>query len=292
VASSALFAAMAVLAKVVSPRIPGPEIAFLRFALGAAVVGVAWAAGWIVVRPRRWRWLVSRGFFGGLSVLAYFAAIERIPVGVATLLNQTQPVFTMLFAWALLAERPRAGALAALPLTLMGVALIVGIRVGELEGGIGDFLGILSAIGSGLAVTSIRATRRELAGGDPSETAWSVFASFTIFGTLVTAPAALPPLGQWVSPTGREWALLLGVGALSVGAQLIMTEALRHLSGVTSGIISQLTVVLTIAAGWFFLGEPLAPWFLAGTVLCLAGVVLAILTASPRVMASRDLPAS
>jgi drug/metabolite transporter (DMT)-like permease len=283
VVSSTLFAVMALLAKLVAHRVPGPEVALIRFGTGVGATAALWAAGRIEIRPRRWGWLFARGLFGGTAVLAYFASIQRVPVGVATLLNQTQPVYTLLFAWMLIRERPPGAALLALPMTLLGVVLVVGVQASDVAGGDvrGAVYGVLSAIASGVAVTSVRAARRHTQDGPPAETAWSVFASFTGLGLLVTLPTVLPPLGTWVAPTGHEWALLLGVGACSVTAQVIMSEALQHLGGASAGIISQLTAVLTIGAGAAFLGEPLTARFGLGAALALGGVALAVVSASP-----------
>jgi drug/metabolite transporter (DMT)-like permease len=289
VGSSTLFAIMAVLAKVVSRHIPGPQAASVRFATGIVMTGIAWATGRADIRPTRWRWLAARGLFGGSAVVCYFSAMQRIPVGEATLLNYTQPVFTMLCAWLLLKEIPPRRALAAFPLTLVGIAFIVGFRPGEMHAGAGQLLGLSSAVLSGVAVTSIRAARRELPGGPPAETAWSVFFSFTAFGLLVTLPAVLPPFGAWVTPSAADWALLLGVGVSSVAAQLLMTDALQHLRVGTAGVISQLTSVLTIGAGATFLGDRLSPGFLSGALLTLSGVLLVILGATPRFLARRRL---
>jgi drug/metabolite transporter (DMT)-like permease len=295
VASSSLFAIMAIMAKVVSRRIPGTEAAFVRFATGVVVTGAMWATGRIDLRPRRWGWLVARGFFGGSAVVLYFGALQRIPVGEATLLNYTQPVFTMLGAWLLLGERPARRALLALPLTLVGVTLIVGLKPADLRvsaggagGGagsnIGPLFGLLSAVLSGVAVTSIRAARRVVPGGTPPETAWSVFFSFTAIGLCVTLPAVLPPFGRWVAPTPREWALLLGVGGTSVVAQLLMSEALQHVRVSAAGIITQLTAVLAIGSGALFLGDRLSPSFLSGALLTLGGVALVVLGSAPRLL--------
>jgi drug/metabolite transporter (DMT)-like permease len=289
VASSTLFAIMAVLAKVVSRHIPGPQVASVRFATGIVMTGAAWAAGHAQLRPTRWRWLAARGLFGGSAVVCYFSAMQRIPVGEATLLNYTQPVFTMLCAWLLLNEHPPRRALFALPLTLVGIALIVGLRPSEVHAGVGQLLGLSSAVLSGVAVTSIRAARRELPDGPRPETAWSVFFSFTAFGLVVTLPAVLPPFGSWVPPSGGDWVLLLAVGVSSVLAQLLMTDALQHLRVGTAGIISQLTSVLTIGAGAAFLGDRLSAGFLAGALLTLGGVALVIAGAAPR-FASRLRP--
>jgi drug/metabolite transporter (DMT)-like permease len=276
VASSTLFALMAVLAKIVSRHIPGPQAASVRFATGIVLTGVMWRAGRAEIRPRRWGWLAARGFFGGTAVVCYFSAMQRIPVGEATLLNYTQPVFTMLGAWLLLGEHPPRRALLALPLTLVGVAMIVGFHPTDLHAGTGQLLGLSSAVLSGVAVTSIRAARREVPGGPPAETAWSVFFSFTALGLLVTLPAVLPPFGHWVSPSAGDWALLVGVGVSSVAAQLLMTDALQHLRVGTAGVISQLTAVLAIGGGVVFLGDRPSPGFFSGALLTLGGVLLAV----------------
>ena len=88
-ASSGLFAVMAMVARLLSRTIPGPQIAMVRFAIGVTVVLLLLATLRIELRPRRWGWLISRGVFGGTAVLLYFMSIERIGVGVATLLNYT-----------------------------------------------------------------------------------------------------------------------------------------------------------------------------------------------------------
>jgi drug/metabolite transporter (DMT)-like permease len=282
VLSSALFAFMAVLAKIATRHVPGPEAACVRFATGAVLIIALAARGHIDLRPRRWGWLFARGFFGGSAVLLYFTAIQTIPVGEATLLNYTQPVFTMLGAWLMLGERPPRRALVALPITLFGVSLVVGIRLADLHAGGGALMGLASAVLSGGAVTAIRATRRQVEGGPPAESAWSVFASFTFLGLLVTLPAVLPPFGRWVPPTGREWALLLGVGVSSAIAQMIMTEALQHVRVDRAGLISQLTAAFSIGGGALLLGERLSPGFVAGALVTLAGVMLVTLGGQTR----------
>jgi drug/metabolite transporter (DMT)-like permease len=282
--SSLLFAVMAVAAKLIAPRIPGPQAALVRFALGVAITAIAFASGRAVIRPRRWGWLLARGFFGGIAVMCYFACIERVPVGVATLLNQTQPIYTLLFSWLLINERPPRVALVALPLTLAGVALIIGVRAHEVHATTGEFLGVISAITSGIAVTSVRAARRDAGDGTPSETAWSVFFSFTTLGALLSVPSVTPPLGHWVTPTDREWLLLGLMGAAGVGGQIVMTHSLGQLSGATAGIISQLTVVFAVAGGAIVFGDRVRPSFVIGAAMTLAGVALTVITASPRLV--------
>jgi drug/metabolite transporter (DMT)-like permease len=271
--SALLFAIMGVLTKDVAHDIPGPQIACVRFALGTLLVLALRASRNLSLRPQRWGWLFSRGFFGGIAVVAFFAAIERVPVGLATLLNQTQPVFTLLFSWWLLAERPRRprALFAALALTWAGVAMVLGLHVGDWQATRGLAYGVLSAVTSGIAVTSVRAARRAIP-GSPAESPWSVFLSFSGVGFLVTLPFVLPPFGHWVSPSSHAWLHMILAGSASVAAQLILTEALGHVTSIQAGSMNQLTVLFTVALGSLVLGETVTVPFVVGGLLTLLGV--------------------
>jgi drug/metabolite transporter (DMT)-like permease len=96
----------------------------------------------------------------------------------------------------------------------------------------------------------------------------------------VTLPGVFGPVGQWVTPTPFDWGVLVGVGVLSVVAQLLMTQALEHVTGSTMGIIHQLAVVVALACGVLFMDERLTTWSLIGAVLTLSGVAWTVLTAA------------
>ena len=292
VGSSFLFAVMAMATKQVARGVPGQQVALVRFGAGLLAATVGILAGHVAIRPQRWGWLILRGVCGGIAVLTFFMCIQRVPVGLATLLNQTSPIYTTLFAWLLLGERPTRAAVIALPLSTVGVVLIVGVRVSELHAGWGEALGIISAVTSGVAMTAIRAARRDGTDGTPPDSAWSVFFSFTAIGFLVTAPAVMPPFGSWVRPTGIEWAWLATVAVCSVAAQLIMTDALRHVGGASAGIISQLFVLLAMIGGVVVFGDRPSASLLAGCALTLAGVALAIAGSAATASAKNAPPSS
>jgi drug/metabolite transporter (DMT)-like permease len=279
IGSAFLFGFMAVAARIGSRHIPGPEMAMFRFLLGVVTVGVVALTGRATLRPRKWGWLLMRGIFGGTAVFLYFSCIEHVGVGLATLLNYTAPVWTMLLGWWLLGERPRPTAAVALALTLLGVVCVVSGSLRSVNSGMWALAGVFSAMASGVAITSIRAVRRRSVDG-AGESSWTVFASFTGFGLLVTLPGVFGPLGHWVTPSAWDWGILAGVAVLSVVAQLMMTQALEHATGATMGIIHQLTVVVAMICGVLFLGEHLAGWSLLGAVLTVSGVAWTVLTAA------------
>lgn len=260
------FALMAFAAKLAAARLPGGEIAFVRFAVMVLPLLVVPRLARRAREFQRLDLLIYRGLFGGLAVLLYFLAIAHIPVGVATLLNYTSPVFSVAFAALFLGEHVDRRLLVPLAAALAGMALAAGgaggpgsfLRFGPWEG-----VGVVSAVLSGAALAAIRAARR-------TESSWAVYASFSLFGLFATAPFCL---AGFAAPTPREWLLLLAVGLGSVIAQLLMTYAYRWVTNLQAGVMSQLTVVLSLLLGAVFLGDRLAPLQILGCLLTLGGVI-------------------
>jgi drug/metabolite transporter (DMT)-like permease len=267
------FAVMALAAKLAARTLPGENVAFVRF-LVMLLPFTSPALARRALTFQRLDLLVYRGLFGGAAVLLYFLAIEKIPVGLATLLNSTSPVWAVLSAAIFLGERARP--LVALPFAaaLGGMALAAGALVAPRAGfriGRWEAVALLSSVLAGAAVAAIRAARR-------SEGSWAIYGSFTLCGVLITAPFAL---AGWRWPDAREWALLAVVGLASVAAQLLMTHAYRWVDNLQAGVILQLNVVVTLALGVALLGERLAPSQLAGAALALAGVIGVIVLQRP-----------
>lgn len=270
--SAVCFGLMAFAARLAATRLGGPQIATVRFLVMLAPV---------VAVPRLWRratdvhrldLLLYRGVFGGIAVLLYFFAIEHIGAGLATLINYTSPVWSVLFASWFLGEQVRRALLVPLVLTLAGVGLVthgalaVAPPAAAGEVGFWGLMAFISAVLSGAAVTAIRAARR-------TETSWSIYASLSVFGLLTTVPFTL---AAWKTPTPREWLYLVAVGATSVGAQILMTHAYRWATNLEAGVLAQIAVVLAMALGAAFLGEPLTWMTLLGSGLTMGGVLLVV----------------
>ncbi len=271
-ASSVCFALMAFAAKLAAARLSGGEIAFCRFAFMLIPLLAVPRIGRKAVEFQRLDLLAYRGIFGGVAVLLYFLAIAHIPVGIATLLNYSSPVFSVVFAALFLGERADRRLLIPLAAALVGLALTVtGDQGTSFRFGRWEMVGLASGVLSGAAVTAIRAARR-------TEGSWAVYASFSLCGLVATAPFALP---RFDAPTLREWLLLAAVGGASVVAQLLMTWAYRWVTNLEAGVISQLTVVISMLLGVVFLDDRLTPVQVLGGALTLGGVIGVAWTQSP-----------
>lgn len=273
--SALSFGVMAFAVKLVSKSMPAAQVAFFRFlfmllpllAPGLLRQALTW---------QRRDLLIYRGVFGGTAVLLYFLAIEHVPVGTATLLNYSSPIWAVPLAAITLGERVRPALLVPFAVAIVGMGLVTGALApgrGVLSVGIWELAGFLSSLLSAAAVVSIRAARR-------TEGSWAIYGSFSLCGLLVCAPFALAE-PRW--PTAGEAALLVVVGLSSIAAQLLMTHAYRWVTNLQAGVFAQLTVVLSMILGVAFLGDSFGGAKLAGTALALAGIVGVVwLQSTPR----------
>jgi drug/metabolite transporter (DMT)-like permease len=272
IAAAIVFALMALATKLAAVRLPGTQVAFIRFLIGLGACAIARLR--VPMRAHNKLGLVMRGAYGGAAVLCYFIAIQHLPVGIATLLNYTAPVFTAVYAAVFLGEKITRATLIALGLTSVGVALVIAGNApgGSLSVGIWELVGMLSAMLSGAAVATIREVRQ-------TDGSWEIFAAFCFAGALICAG---PALHSWVSPRPLEWKILILVGVLSVIGQLLMTHALRYVRAAVGGIIAQLTPVTSMLLGWMMFRDRIAGLALAGAALTLAGVSVGAYLASGR----------
>ena len=262
ISSALFFATMSALTKRATARLPGAEVACVRFLVG--ILACALAATRIRFRANNWTGLALRGAFGGAAVLCYFSAIEHLPVGVATLLNYTAPVFTALWAALFLSEPVGRAAVGALVLTTLGVGLVIyaGAPPGTFGFGTWQLVGCAAAVLSGAAIATIREVRR-------TDGSWEIFASFCVVGAAITL---VPTVRHYVPPTRVEWVYMVAVGILSVVAQLMMTWALRYLRAAVAGILMQLTPVAALTIGWLVFDEKIAGLAMGGAAITLIGV--------------------
>lgn len=273
VASASLFGLMAFSAKLASTRLNGAQVAMIRFAIAILPFLLIARYRRSAFRFQRLDLLFYRGFFGGAAVLLYFIAISRIPLGLATLLNYTAPLFSGFFAAVFIGEAIRRRVAIPLLVAFAGVILVVrGHSLPHEVIGFGrwELVGLASGILSGAAVTAIRVARR-------TESSWSIYASFSIFGLLATLPFGI---ASWKNPSATEWILLTAVGVFSIGAQLLMTYAFRWVETLIQGVVSQLAVVISMALGALLLGEKVTGEILFGSALTIGGVVAVMVISS------------
>jgi len=245
------------------------EEALFRFVFAVFGVLILWAVGFQSISLVNLRALFWRGFFGSLSIIGYFVALQTTSSGKGTLLNYTCILWTNVFAILFFGQKPPKHFFWYLLLAAVGIELVLDVQWNNLN--LGDLAGLFSGITGGAAVLAIQRSRR-------TDTALSVFGSFTLFGFLLSGAALLwgdsfgssmTYLSQWTAPDFRGFIVLLGVGASAMIAQLLFSEAIGYISLALGTLLTLSVPVLAALFGWAFLKEPLTPHFVTGMILVL-----------------------
>lgn len=265
---------------------------------GLAPLHVTWlraAGAALVLLPLAWRHrrllrerpalLLGFGLLGVAGVQAcYFAAISRIPVGVALLIEYLAPALVL--GWVRFVQRRPVSRAAAVGVVLavVGLGLVV-----ELWAGLGfDALGIALALGAACCqVGYFILSDHGSAGGDhrPPPDPAGVIAYGMLFGALMLTVLARP----WE----LDWAVLGGptavgdhqvAGYVLAGWTILVATVLAYLTGVVSirrlspqvaGVIACLEAVIATVLAWVLLGERLGLAQVVGGALVLTGALIA-----------------
>jgi drug/metabolite transporter (DMT)-like permease len=211
-------------------------------------------------------------FFAG-DLLFWHHAIAYIGAGLATVLANLQVIAVGLVAWAILGERPSGRTLFALPVVLVGVALIAGI-IGGKGYGADPTLGVLLALGTAACYTGYLLVIRR-GGSDLRRPAGPV-----AIATASTAVAAIlvgvlmGDLDPQPAAASLAWLALLGVTSQSTG-YLLISLSLPRLPAVLTSIILLAQPVASVVLAIVLLGEAPSPAQLLGVALVIGGISVA-----------------
>jgi drug/metabolite transporter (DMT)-like permease len=263
-ASAVCFGLMAVLARLLSRgegAFSAGQLTVIRFVVGAAVSLLAFRLRPGLYRPRNRRLLWTRGVSGGIVVILYFLALQRIPAGEAGLLYNLFPVVATAIGVFTFGERPTVHLALALLVATAGVALVLGdgtLRVGI---GAGQALAVAAAVFAAISSVTIRAMRA-------TDNAATIFFYFCLGGLPVALPFAL---GAWPTAPG-PWAIAVVMALAAFAAQVLMAEAYGALRISEAAIWLQITPLAQYLLAALLLGERVSAAGAVGMVIGIAGV--------------------
>ncbi|ARP69137.1 EamA family transporter [Streptomyces pluripotens] len=266
------------------------HVVWLRVA-GAAVVMLPFAVRHRALPRRRPVLVVGFGLLAVAGVQAcYFAALSRIPVGVALLIEYLAPALVL--GWVRFVQRrpvTRAAALGVV-LAVSGLACVV-----EIWSGLSfDALGLLCALGAACCQVGYFVLSDQ--GGDAGDAAPDPLGVIA-YGLLVGAAV----LTAVVRPWRLDWSVLAGaahlegtaVPAAALLAWLVLAAtavayvtgvlSVRRLSPQVAGVVACLEAVVATVLAWVLLGEHLSAPQVAGGAVVLVGAFIAQSSTSARV---------
>lgn len=245
--------------------------AALLMAVHALTRGTPWPAG---LAPAGYGWLLLSGLLGfalgdGLGLESFVRIGPRLGMLVQTL----APVFSSALAWSLLGQRLSAGRLLAGAVVLGGVALVVA-RGSEGEAGRARWSGVLFALGAALCQALGQfSSVRGMEGGVPplSATVVRVAAGAVGILLLLAVRGRLGDLrGPWTRPASTAQLVAGTVLGSAIGAPLSL-YALAHAPVGVAATLLFMTPVFLLPLSRIFMGEPITPRSVLGTLLTVAG---------------------
>lgn len=256
----------------------------------AAVLAIRMGVAGLVLSPALVRTLRRRpGFlrshwlslvaFGLIPVVGcqvfYFSALQRMPVGVALLIQYLAPVMLVLFVWARTRRAPGRTVLIGSVVAMVGLVLVV-----DIAGARFDLLGTLFALLAAVCAC-VYFVMSERAGDNLPPLALA--AGGLLIGTvtiLALAGIGILPLAVSAEPVDLLGAStvplipLLLVGLCTAMGYAFGVMAVPTIGSRLASFVGLSEVLFALSFAWLLLGEAPAPVQFAGGALILAGVVL------------------
>ncbi|HEX6249225.1 MAG TPA: EamA family transporter [Nocardioidaceae bacterium] len=240
----------------------------------------------------RFRLLVVAHGLVGVAALqwTYFVAIDRLPVGMALLLEYQAPIIVALWARLVQKESVRPRMWLGLALAMLGLAAATGIW----KGAVFDPVGIAAGLGAAVCFAAYFLIGEHGVGTlDPlrvivwsflvASVALNLVSPVTAFDTSLLGKevSLLGTLEEYVAPV---WLLLTWIVVLgTVVPFAVELFALRHLSATSVTMVAMLEPVGVSVLGWLWFVERLDAVGVAGVVAVVVGIVLAQTARRPHV---------
>jgi len=253
-----------------------PQLTVLRFAIAALPALV------LPRPPLAWSALVPVGLtlFAGQFLFQFFGIAHGTPVGIAAVIVHAQVLFTIVFAAALLGERPTSRQWLGSTVALGGLAVIALTVGGDLTPG-GLLLTLLSPVSFGIGNVLLK----RLGPADmPGLIAWlSLVPPLPALALSVAldGPGALPRALARSPWSGLAAALFLGLVSTTL-AYAIWGGLLRRYPAATVTPFALLVPFVGAAASALVFGERFGPVRLSGMVLVLAGLAVIVAPSAAR----------
>ena len=220
------------------------------------------------VRRRYWGWIVAFGISLAFAAYTYLLSISRLPIAVALII-----IFTAA-AWMALGEAiwskrmPSKYVLVALLLTFGGVILLTGIWRENFNNL--DLLGLFFAFLGLVTYIAYLVLGRKVGQYLPSITSTGYGALVACIFWFIFQPPWKIPVNTW-TPYHLFLISLVGILGMAIPFSLILSS-LRRIDATRVGIVSMLELPAAGIIAYFWLGQRLDIWQIAGCLLVLVGV--------------------
>ena len=248
--------------KFVGTRLPAPESAFLRYALG--LIFLVPVARGLLLEGLSWTVIklgAGRAFLHTFAVTLWFYAMARIPVAEVSAMGYLTPIFVTIGAVLILGEKLALRRGLAIMLAVTGVLVILRPGFREISNGHWAMLGATLCFG----VSYLMAKRlTDLVSAN------MVVALLSIGVTIGLIPLTVP---VWIEPNSFEVLMLMMVAIFAVAGHYSMTFAFRAAPLTVTQPIGFLQLIWAVAIGYFLFGERIDIFVIVGGITIIAAVL-------------------
>ena len=255
--------------------VPPSTSGFYRVLFGSAALVV-----FLLVTRKRpsfskpaWLMLVIAAVFFALDLWFWHRSINYIGPGLSTLLANFQVFIMMIAGFVLFKQIPRPIQLLAVPMALMGLALIVGLDWNELPADyrLGVIFGLLTAVAYAGYLLSIRQARQDSPYRVPTR-------ELAVVSVICAAVMAVTVIGEGESlriPSAADFGWLLAYGVLSHSlGGLFIASSLPQVTTAEAGLALLLQPTLSFAWDVLFFSRPMTLLELTGAMIALLAIYL------------------
>lgn len=233
---------------------------------------------------RQWPLIVGFGLTGvaGCQIF-YFAAMQRMPVAVALLVQYLAPVLLVLLAWVRTRRAPSRLVLMGSAVAIVGLVLVV-----DVAGARFDLLGTVFALGAAVCVGAYFLLSERTGEELP---ALALAAGGLIVGALLMAALCATGLLPFAAPdvtvalAGIQlpaWVAIGWVGAVATTLGYALgVIAVPMLGSRVASFVGLSEVLFALLFAWLLLGEAPGPVQIVGGAVLIVGVVLVRMDTSP-----------
>jgi drug/metabolite transporter (DMT)-like permease len=213
------------------------------------------------------------GLFFALDLALYHYAVHYVGPGLGTILPNFQVFILAAVGVLFLGERLRLAFVAAVPLALLGLLLVVGMD-GSAPGA-DDRRGVVCGLGAAACYAGFLLSIRKLQGEQQGVSFFSVLTLVSLATAAFLALEVLRLGASFVIPDGRSWLALIALGFGSQFAGwLLITNALPHIRASLSGLILLLQPALAFVWDVLFFQRPTSLLNWGGVALALFAIYL------------------
>ena len=255
------FVGVTALVKLLGPRLPAAESAFLRYLIGLVFLLPA-------IKPilaakitrRQLKLFTLRGVAHTGAVTLWFFAMARIPLADVTAMNYLSPVYVTIGAALFLGESFAMRRVLAVAAALIGALII--LRPGFREVGPGHIAMIFTAMGFGVSYLIGKKVSDEVS---PAV----VVGMLSVTVSIGLAPLAIP---VWVTPTMGELVILAGVAVMATLGHFVMSLGFRAAPVSVTQPATFLQLVWAVSLGALAFDEAIDPYVILGGAFIVAAI--------------------